>query len=80
MNLETNRSTEDQGTVTRLEVALSIAFVGLMTASAVFMFFSPNALLIEQSREAAVVTLLGLCSVVVGIGVRGRLALSAKHA
>jgi uncharacterized membrane protein YfbV (UPF0208 family) len=80
MNLETHRSSEDQGTVTRLEITLSIAFVGLMTTIAVFMFLTPSASLAEQSREAATVALLGLGSAVGGIWVRGWRVPSARHA
>ncbi len=79
MNLETNRSTQNQSTVTRLEVALGVGFAGLMTTLAVFMFFSTNPLLTEQSREAALVALLALCVAVGGIGVRGRFVPDEKR-
>jgi hypothetical protein len=79
MNPDPNRSIEKQGAVTRLEIGLAVAFVGMMTTITVSVFFSPNALLIEQSREAALVAFLGICSAIVGIGARSRLAASAKQ-
>ncbi|MEW5718434.1 MAG: hypothetical protein AB1817_07410 [Chloroflexota bacterium] len=80
MNLETSRSIQNHGTVTRLEIALSVGFFGLMSAIVVFVFFSTNPLLTEQSREAAVVAMLALCIAVGGIGVRGRFVPNEKRA
>jgi hypothetical protein len=80
MNPETSRAIENQGGVTRLEVALSVAFFGLMTTIAAFMLFSTNPLLTEQSREAAVVALLALCAAVGGIRVRGIFVPHEQHA